>query len=112
MNYSKIRIITMLVPSILMTSLAIISFTDIINTIDAKGMFMIGLLLLFPLLFLGQGIACGRGKGNIVLSLLVSTVTFVMIILSYLNSSALFYIVLYLIVGLFGYGLARFTKRL
>lgn len=102
----------MLVPTILMISLAIISFTDIFDTLDANGIFMIGLLLLFPLLFLAQGIACGRGKGNIVLSLLVSTVTFVMITLIYLNSSTLFYIVLYLFVGLFGYGLARFTKRI
>lgn len=101
----------MLVPSILMISLAVISFTDILNIMDAKGIFIIGLLLLFPLLFLGQGIACGRGKGNFVLSLLASTVTFVLIILIFLNSTALFYIILYLVVGLFGYGLARFTKR-
>jgi hypothetical protein len=101
----------MLLPAILMISLAVISFTDILNAIDAKGIFIIGLLLLFPLLFLGQGMACGRGKGNIVLSLLVSTVTFVIIILIFLNSSALFYIVLYILVSLFGYGLARFTKR-
>lgn len=101
----------MLLPSILMFSLAVISFTDILNTMDAEGIFIIGLLLLFPLLFLGQGIACGRGKGNIVLSLLVSTVTFVIIILIYLNSTALFYVAPYLVVGLFGFGLAHFTKR-
>lgn len=111
MNYSKTAIITMIVPSIVMIGLAVISFTNLLSDIDGKEFFFIGLLLLFPLLFLGQGVACGLGKGNIIFSLLASTVIFVSITLVYLNSTALIYTLLYLVAGLVGYALARFTKK-
>jgi hypothetical protein len=102
---------TMIVPSVVMIGLAVISFTDLLSDIDGKELFVVGLLLLFPLLFLGQGVACGLGKGNIIISLLTSTVIFVVISLVSLNASALVYIALYLVAGLVGFVLARLTKR-
>jgi hypothetical protein len=105
---NKTKMITTFLPSFIMLSIATVTFTDIL---DIKGLFVIGLLLIFPILFLGQGVACGFEKGNILVSLVASTVTFFVIIMVFLNSSDLMYIVLYLVVALFGFGISVFAKK-
>ncbi|WP_084031636.1 hypothetical protein [Anaerobacillus arseniciselenatis] len=112
MKFTKISLITTFVPTIIMLMFALVSFTNIFTIEDGKGLFVIGLLLIFPLLFIGQGCACAFGKGNLLLAVAVSTLSFFSIILLFLNSSALFYIILYLIVAFFAYGITLFSQKI
>lgn len=105
---NRIKMITTFFPSFIMVSLVIISYT---NLLDTKGLFILGLLLLFPILYLGQGVACAFNKGNIVVSLLVSTITFVIITMVFLNVTALMYLFLYFFIALFGYGISIFSRK-
>lgn len=112
MKFNITRLITALLPSAIMLIIALISFAELLDSLDAMGLFIIGLLLIYPLLFLGQGVACAFGKGNIFLSITVSSITFVIIVFVFLNSSALMYIVLYLIIAFFAYGITLFSQRI
>ena len=105
---NRIKMITTFFPSFIMVSLVIISYT---NLLDTKGLFILGLLLLFPILYLGQGVACAFNKGNIVVSLLVSTITFVIITMVFLNVTGLMYLFLYFFIALFGYGISIFSRK-
>ena len=105
---NKLKLITTFLPAFVMLSIALLTFT---NIIDSKDLFVIGLLLIFPILYLAQGMACGSGKGNIYISLLVSTITFIIITMLFLNATAHMYLFLYLIVGLFGFGISVFSRK-
>ncbi|MBY7066125.1 hypothetical protein HYI34_17275, partial [Clostridium sporogenes] len=54
----KRKIITITFPTLFMTIITIVSFQNMLNFngIDFKGIFIISLILLFPILFLIQGI--------------------------------------------------------
>ncbi len=112
MKFTKTSLITTFVPTVIMWLFAMVSFTNIFTIEDGKGLFVIGLLLIFPLLFIGQGCACAFGKGNLFLAVAVSTFSFFSIILIFLNSTALFYIILYLFVAFFAYGITLFSQRI
>ena len=88
-----------------MILITIVSFTNMLNFngIDFKGLFIVSLILLFPLLFLLQGIVCALSNNNVFLTLGVSILVFIILMMIYLNSSAFIYILIYLIFGIIGY---------
>ena len=73
------------------------------NVIEFKGIFILSLILLFPLLFLLQGIISAVNNTNVLLALGISTLDFIILMMVYLNDSASIYILIYLVFGLIGY---------
>lgn len=105
------RILIVLFPAFFMTIITILgSIPDIIN-VDFKGILVLSLLLIFPLLFLLQGIICVLGNINVFLSLGVSILDFLILAMICLNSSAFFYIPIYLMLGTIGYLTAKFILK-
>ncbi|WP_435630763.1 hypothetical protein [Clostridium botulinum] len=79
--------------------------------IDFKGIFIISLILLFPILFVIQGILCALNNINIFLSLGVSILDFIILMFIYMNESAFIYNLIYLIFGMIGYLITKTIKR-
>ncbi|RDY26539.1 hypothetical protein CHL78_012865 [Romboutsia weinsteinii] len=100
-------------PSILMILATIISFGEIsfISHLDVKGFFVLSLVLIFPTLIFMQGILSGKNRINIFLSLGISLVTFIVIMVIYLNTSASIYIGVYIISWSLGYFLSKLLFR-
>lgn len=108
-------IITILIPAFFMTIIVIVSFSNMrnFNGIDYKGIFILSLILLFPLLFFLQGILCPISNTNVFLSLGVSILNFIILMMVYLNDSALIYIFIYIACGVIGYLISNsIVKRL
>lgn len=99
------NVVTIIFPSLFMTIITIISFSNMLNfnVIEFKGIFILSLILLFPLLFLLQGIISAVNNTNVLLGLCISTLDFIILIMVYLNDSAFIYILIYLVFGLVGY---------
>ncbi|MDR5586357.1 MULTISPECIES: hypothetical protein [Clostridium] len=102
-----------------MSLLTVISFTnmDVYNTkgIDFKGLFIISLLLLFPLLFLIQGILCAVNNTNIVnliFSFGVSILDYIILMKIYLNDSAFEYVLIYSVLWIIGYTITYIVKKI
>ncbi len=111
MKLDKQSIITTFFPSIAMILVAAIVFTDIFGAQESLGLFIISLLLIFPALFFAQGMACSYGKGNIIVALLASLATFSLIVVLFMNSSALIYVLIYFGAALLGYHGRRLMRR-
>lgn len=101
-----------------MSLLTIVSFSNMdIYTqkgLDFKGLFVISLVLIFPLLFLIQGVICSVNSVNIiniVCAFLLSILSYITLVKIYLNDSAEVYIFLYSILWIIGYSLTYFIKR-
>lgn len=92
-----------------MTIIVIVSFTNIFNFkgIDFEGIFILSIIFLFPLLFFIQGLIAPITNTNIILSLGVSTLNFIVLMMIYLNDSALIYIWVYLTSGIIGYIISK-----
>ncbi len=114
MKRQVINVSTVLFPSVFMVLISVLSFTNILplSNIDLKGLFVISLVLLFPVLFLIQGILCALNGTNVWLSFVMSVITFIVLLMIYLNSSAMIYILIYLISGLIGYGMVKLFSRI
>ena len=99
------NVVTILFPSLFMTIITIVSFSNMLNFngIDFKGIFIVSLILLFPLLFLIQGIMSAINNTNVLLSMGISILTFIILMMVYLNESAFIYILIYLVFGIIGY---------
>ncbi|AQR93620.1 hypothetical protein CLSAP_09270 [Clostridium saccharoperbutylacetonicum] len=99
------NVVTIIFPSLFMTIITIISFSNMLNfnVIEFKGIFILSLILLFPLLFLLQGIISAVNNTNVLLALGISTLDFIILMMVYLNDSASIYILIYLVFGLIGY---------
>lgn len=102
-----------------MSLITILSFSDInigIRTwIDYKGFFIISLVVLFPLLFLIQGMVCAINKTGIIsviLSITVSIVDYMILMYVYLNDSAFDYIIFYFVAWIIGYTLTFLGKEI
>lgn len=104
-------ILTILFPAFFMTIITILGSTPNTVNVDFKGILVLSLLLIFPLLFLFQGIICASGNINVFLSFGVSILDFLMLIMIYLNSSAFFYIPIYLMLGTVGYLTAKLILK-
>lgn len=109
----KSNLFTLVFPAILMTLITMVCHYNMneFNGVDYKGISILSLVLLFPLLFLVQGIVSAKTNTNIFLSLGISTIDFILLMAIYLNFSAWFYTVIYLLFGIIGYALSkRFSK--
>lgn len=109
MKSNLAAIITAFLPSVIMIVLTALSFSDV--HANLKGLFILSLILIFPILYVLQGVACALRQSYLLVSLLVSTITFVAILIIYLNSSALIYILIYNGSGLIGYGGVKFFRK-
>jgi hypothetical protein len=101
----KRSIVTILFPALFMTIITIVSFSNMLNFngIDFKGIFIVSLIALFPLLFLIQGILSALNNINVLLSMGISVLSFILLMIVYLNESAFIYILTYLVFGVLGY---------
>ncbi|MDE5413524.1 hypothetical protein [Alkalihalobacterium chitinilyticum] len=108
MKFKPGAIITTFLPSVIMIVLSVLSFSAV--HANFKGLFILSLILIFPILYALQGVACAFGKSSLLVSLLVTTLTFVLILIIYLNSSALIYILIYNISGFISYGIVKFFR--
>ncbi len=97
-NTSKLRFLN---PSIVMAIITILSSTDLLSTmfgvteVDLKGLMIIGLVAIFPITILIDGIIVAIKNKNWILPLITSLTTFIIIMLIYLNSSASIYLIYY-----------------
>jgi len=78
----------------------------------ANGLVLNSLILYFPLIFLLQGSASSLLRSNVFLSLGISIAMFIIVLLTLLNSSAIIYIFVYLIIGFIGYGVTQLIQKL
>ncbi|GFZ30426.1 hypothetical protein CSC2_09520 [Clostridium zeae] len=100
--------IVILFPSIIMLLIIVFYFSnDRIREYDKMGLLILSLLFIFPILFAIQGVILGKKKINVFLALGISTAVFAILSLIWLNSSALFYCVIYLPLGMLGYLFGR-----
>ncbi|MGO5064952.1 hypothetical protein FDF31_13290 [Clostridium sporogenes] len=109
----KRKIITITFPALIMTIITIISFKNMLNFngIDFKGIFIISLILLFPILFVIQGIICAINHTNIFLSFGVSILDFIILMFVYMNESAFIYNLIYLACGIIAYLITKSIKK-
>lgn len=110
----KSNLVTFSFPSLMMILMSVISFTDILSfsDIDLKGLFIISLVLFFPILFIAQGIACALTKSNVFTALIISNLTYLVIMFIFLNDSAMGYILYYSIAYFIGYFLSKLILKL
>lgn len=104
-------ILTVLFPTFFMTIMTITASTPNTVNVDFKSILVLSSLLIFPLLFLLQGIICALGNINVLLSLGVSILDFLILVMIYLNDSAFFYVPIYLMLGTIGYLTAKFILK-
>ncbi len=97
--------ITILFPALFMTIITMILFSNMFSfsEINIKEISIVSLILLFPLLFLIQGILSAVNNINILFTLGVSILNFIILMIVYLNDSAFIYILIYLAFGIVGY---------
>ena len=109
----KSNIITIIFPTLFMTIITISSFQNMLNFngLDFKGLFIVSLILLFPILFLIQGIICAINNTNIFLSFGVSILDFIILMFVYMNDSAFGYNLIYLVIGIIGYLITKFILK-
>lgn len=107
------NIITMLFAAFFMVLITIICYTNMgeFSRIDFAAVFMLSLTVIYPILFLLQGIICALNKTNVFLALGISIFSFVVLLIVYLNSSAFVYILIYTSLGVLGYLVAYFIKK-
>lgn len=107
------NIITILFPTLFMTLITVVSFQHMLNytSLDFKGIFLISLIFLFPILFFIQGITCAITRTNIFLALGVSILDFIILMFVYLNDSAFVYNIIYIVFGIGGYLLTKFSFK-
>lgn len=98
------------VPVLIIFILAYVAFTAS-DDLFTKGLVLNSLMIYYPILFLLQGSACSLLKTNIFISLGFSIATFIIVLLIWLNSSAMFYIFAYYIIGFIGYRVTQFFKK-
>lgn len=98
-----------MVPSILMWGILLITYSNTFNIreLDLKGLFIVNLILVFPLLFLIQGILTVILRNNPFVDYLVSTMVYLIAAGRYLNSSAYGYAIYFGVFYLVGYGITK-----
>lgn len=108
LKINKNQIIIVL-PAILILLISFFSFS--VEIVDLKGLFVLSLLLLFPLIFFIQGLYAFKFKTNYLIPLLISLFSFLVVLLVYLNSSALPYMFFYTITGCAGFYLPKLLQQ-
>ena len=105
------NLITILFPSLIITLISIISFMDI-SYMDLKGLFIISIVALFPLVLLIQGIFVALNKTNIILALLTSILTFIGVMFILMKVFEIIYIQYYTISFAIGYLISKVLMKL
>ena len=105
------NLITILFPSSIMILISIISFMDI-SHMDLKGLFIVSIVVLFPLAILIQGIFVALNKTNIILALLISILTFIGVMFILMKTFEIIYIEYYTISFAIGYLISKNLMKL
>lgn len=105
-----LKIVQMIFPALIMIGLTYYAFSAS-DDLFTKQFILNALIIYFPVLFLLQGAFCAFLRENIIVSIAISVVGFITVIFVWLNSSALIYLVLYVILWLIGYGIVRFFRK-
>ncbi|OAB37045.1 hypothetical protein PMSD_09580 [Paenibacillus macquariensis subsp. defensor] len=110
---NKRNIIVILFPALVMAIIAIITFTQMfgLSDLNAKSLIIAGLVLIFPVLFVLQGVLCAVTRSKVILSIVVSIVTYIIIMFVFLNSSAFVYLIVYLGMWAIGYWIGKYMIR-
>ncbi|MCC0643533.1 hypothetical protein [Clostridioides sp. ZZV14-6150] len=110
----KSNVFSIIFPTIIMLLMFLTFATDIFNIPDipAKGIFVIGMVLIFPIAFLIQGIVCVLSKTNLILSLVVSLITYIILMYIFLNDSAYIYVLLYAAFYMIGYITTKICQKM
>lgn len=108
---SKKKISILIFPLILMFIINGFNLLDI-DGIGLKGIILFSLIVIYPLSFLIQGILCGLNNIKVLLALVISSLGFLGVTFIFLNSSALGYLIFYLIIELIGYFVVRGYRKL
>ena len=101
------NLITTLFPSLIMILISIIS-----SYMDLKGLFIISIVALFPLVLLIQGIFVALNKTNIILALLTSILTFIAVMFILMKAFEIIYIQYYTISFVIGYLVSKILMKL
>lgn len=107
------NIITILFPALIMAIVSITSYTHMfgLSDLDSKSLLIVGLVLIFPVIFILQGVLCAITRSNVIFSLSVSIITYLVIMFVFLNSSAFIYVFVYLFIWTLGYWIARYLIK-
>lgn len=107
------KIITVLFPIFLIAIITLLSSSNILkfSQIDLKGLYIISIVLLFPILFLLQGIISIINNTNIFLSITVSIIGFIALTIKELNNDIFIYILFYLFAEVLGYLITKFIVK-
>jgi len=110
---NKRSIIVILFPALVMAIVSIISSNQMfgLSDLDAKSLIIAGLVLIFPVLFVVQGVLCAVTRSKVILSIVVSIVTYIVIMFVFLNSSAFVYLIVYLGMWAIGYRIGKYMIR-
>lgn len=110
----KSNIFSIIFPTVIMVLMFLTFVTDIFNLADvqSKSIFVVGMVLIFPISFLIQGIICVLNKTSWILSLIVSLLTYIVLMYIFLNDSAYIYVLLYTAFYMIGYIAAKFYYKI
>lgn len=97
--------------SIIILFIGFIFFTDVIFHQEDHLYSLIALLIIFPIIFFLQGVLTKVADRSIFIDLITISIIFIITILIWLNSSALGYLVLYVLFGFLGYGIMHIFKK-
>ncbi|OAB42375.1 hypothetical protein PGLA_11910 [Paenibacillus glacialis] len=105
----KKNIIITLFPALVMAIISIMTSTNMfsLSDLEAKSLIIDGLVIIFPVVFILQGVSCAITHTNVILSLSVSIITYLVIMFVFLNSSAFIYVFVYVFIWTIGYWITR-----
>lgn len=105
----KSNILTVIFPSIILVLITMISFNpiELTKNLDLNGFFILSLVLIYPTMLFIQGILVSKNKASIILSFGLSIITFTIIMVVLLNTSASIYFALYIFSWLLGYFISK-----
>ena len=118
MNKKYIRDLGTLIPSSMMLLISMLSFTNPFDKVfgftevDMKGLFILGLVLIFPILFAIEGIVSAIKNIVWLIPLSISLMVFFVIRLVALNDSANIYLMYYFIAYMLGYCISKLVLKL
>lgn len=88
-----------------------VTFTDVLIQQENHKYFILSLIIIYPILYLIQGVLTAIFKRNLLISLGFSILSFVITILIWANSSGLGYIVIYLLFSILGFGVVSLYQK-
>lgn len=111
-SFKKISVI--LGPSIIMTLISLICFSEVqfLSEMDRKGLFIISLIIVFPIICFIQGVFTAANNYRILKALGTTIIMFLILLFIYLNSSALIYSLVYIMFGINGYATYNIIKKI